>query len=71
MLMAVAEAGPVDVPLCVTILVLKRNKNSLPWGTPAALQIQSKRTGSEGREAQKSPAEWGGKPIWPHYKEMG
>lgn len=42
MLVAVAEAGPVDVPPCVTILVLERNKkNSLPWGTLAALQTQS------------------------------
>lgn len=67
MLMAVAEAGPVDIPLCVTILVLKRNKrHSLPWGTLAALQTQSKGTGSEGREAQKYPVEWRGKPIWPY-----
>jgi len=56
-LMAVAEAGLVDVPLRVTILVLKRNAghSRYPGAHRHPRKPGAKGTGPEGKEAQKQP----------------
>lgn len=65
-LVAVAEAGLVDVPLGVTILVLKKKGRAhlLPWGTRAALQTQSK--GVERKKLRNIPQQQGSKPTRPY-----